>query len=574
MKTLLRIVLIGVLVSLPLLAAAGDDGSGATGSFSLGAWGTDATDSPDMVSEYEPDDGGPALKLDLASHGKVGSLFIESDIRHSNDAVTTVDFDIYRMVRSHTSYTKLLHRLGHDPMTNMEATSINGKVVFNTDHNPDTDYDLTFAVLHNRTEFQFPGAEMLTFAVEVRDQHREGHRQTFAVSHCDTCHVHSMSHPLNEHTTDGVLEIKGSWNSGSLTGRYTARQHRQNFQALSMTYDDALHPELRSPVFDDRLQYDSAEGQLPIDLWPDIDKNIARLDLQQSLGGTFHLTATGVWSETENKFTGLKANYNGYLATVAGRLSKSWRLRWRGRVYSLDNDDFFVQPNQRVGIAGPATGSTFAEMYDFDPDFTRQSALNRTVIQSAADVSYRLGHRAGTLKFTWNYTTRDRDNFAVTDNGDTKTTENVLGISWRAHLAKIWHLDARYLHGSVDHPFMSLNQQASTLESPPAANPWVADQYYQFQDARIGDGTASPSSWDRLKLAATVFLGQASNLTASYNWWSGDNSDGNLTDWSRTNQNFTIMFSNTPATQWTWFAGYAWNDSSLDAPTTIPIFDG
>ncbi len=89
-----------------------------------------------------------------------------------------------------------------------------------------------------------------------------------------------------------------------------------------------------------------------------------------------------------------------------------------------------------------------------------------------------------------------------------------------------------------------------------------------------GDGTASPSSWDRLKLGATVMLGHASNLNASYNWWSGDNSDGNLTDWSRTNQNFTVMFSNTPASQWTWFAGYAWNDSSLDAPTTIPIFDG
>ncbi|NOZ94972.1 MAG: hypothetical protein GXP47_09590 [Acidobacteria bacterium] len=573
MKILLRIVLIGVLLGVPLLAAAGDDGSGTAGSFSMGAWGTDTSGTPDMVSEYEPDTGGPALKLDLASHGKVGSLFIKSDVRHSDDSVTSLSFDIYRMVRSHTSYTKLLHRLGHDPMTNLEGTSINGKVVFNTDHNPTRDYDMTFAVLHNRTELQLPGAEMLTFAVELRDQHREGHRQAFAVSHCDTCHVNSMSHPLNEHTRDGVLEVKGSWGSGSLTGRYTARKLTQGFPSLTMAYDDALHPELRKPVFDDRLQYDSAEGPLPVDLWPDIDKNIARLDLQQSLGGTFHLTATGVWSETENKLTGLKANYDGYLATIAGRLSKSWRLRWRGRVYNLDNDDFFVQPNQRVGIAGPAEGRTYAEMYGIDPSFMRKSALNRTVIESAADLSWRLG-RSGTLKLTWSYQSQDRDSYVVTDSGDTTTTTNVLGISWRARLAKVWHLDARYQHAEIDNPFMALNQQASTLVTPPAANPWVADQYYQFQDARIGDGTASPSSWDRIRLAATVMIGHASNLTASYNWWSGDNSDGNLTDWSRTNQSFTIMFSNTPATRWTWFAGYAWNDSSLDAPTTIPIFDG
>ncbi len=571
MKTLLRIVLVGVLAGLPLLAAAGDEA--ATGTFQVGAWGMNTDGSPDMVTEYETNQGGPQLQFDLASHGTV-NLLVDATVRDSDDSEVSVDFDIRRMVRSHNSYTKLLHRLGHDPLTYMEGTSTNGKVVQHTDHNPWQDYDLTYAVLESRTEFQFPGAEMLTFGVLFRDQHREGHRQALVLSHCDTCHINGMNRPINEHTRDAGLEAKLSWNGGNVRARYTARRLRQNFRSLTFTYADALHPEKRLPLFDDRLQYDSAEGPLPVDLWPDIDKDIARLDIQQALGRSFFLTGTGVWSTTENRYTGLKASYSGYMATVAGRLGRNWRLRWRGRVYSLDNDDFFVDTNERTSIAGPTAGKTYRELYNFDPDFLRRSTLNRSAVESAADLSYRFGRAAGTLKFTWNYRSVDRDNFVVTDGGDTKTTTNLLGISWRARPARKWRLDARYRHASVDNPFMSLNQLASTWESPAYPNPFTSPQYFDFQDARIGDGTASPTSWDEFRVAATYNLSATSMFNATYRWWSGDNSDGDLTDWSRTNQSFTLMFSSTPISRWTWFAGYNWMDSSLDAPTTIPIFDG
>ncbi len=573
MKTLLRIVLVGALVGLPLLAVAGDEGT-TTSSFEMGAWGTTTSGSPDMVSEYEPNQGGPQFTLNLASHGDVGGLLLETDVRHSDDARTTFDFDIKRMVRSHTTYTKLLHRLGHDPLTYMEGTSTNGKVVQYEDHNPWRTYDLTYAVLHNRTEFQFPGAEMLTLAVEFRDQHREGHKQALVLSHCDTCHVNGMNRPVNEHTRDAALEAKLAWHSGGITARYTARKYRENYRSLSMTYDDALHPEKRLPLFDDRLQYDSAEGPQAVAMVPDIDKGIARLDLQQALGKGFYLTGTGVWSETENKYTGLKASYSGYMATVAGRLGKGWRFRWRGRVYTLDNDDFYVETNERTSVAGPTAGKTYRELYNFEPNFLRQSSLNRSTVESNADLSYRFGRKTGTLKFTWNYRSADRDHFAVTDSGDTTTTTNLLGISWRARPGKKWRLDARYRHASVDNPFMSLNQLASTFESPPYTNPFTSPQYFQFQDARIGDGTSLPSSWDEIRLAATFNMSATSMFNATYRWWSGDNSDGDLTDWSRTNQSFTVMFSSSPISKWTWFAGYNWLDSSLDAPTTIPIFDG
>ena len=63
-------------------------------------------------------------------------------------------------------------------------------------------------------------------------------------------------------------------------------------------------------------------------------------------------------------------------------------------------------------------------------------------------------------------------------------------------------------------------------------------------------------------------------LAASYQWWDGSNSEGDLTDWSRTNQTATVTLWSAPAATWDWYVAYAYQDSQLDAPACIPIFDG
>lgn len=573
MKATRRILLILALAALPFTVQADGDET-TSGSVTLGGWGASTSDSPDLVSEYEPNNGGPRLGLDLKSFRKGGSLLISAHGRHSNDVDAAVGFDIARTVRSHTTYTKLLHRFGHDPMNNLEAASTDGKVIFHTDHDPLMEYGIHYALLEHRTEIQLPSLPALTLAFEFRDQHREGHKQAYAVSHCDTCHVNSMNHPVNEHTTDATFEAKVGWHGGDLKARYTNRTLRQNYPNLTMTYDDAVHPELRVPIFDNRLQYDSAQGPLPVDLWPDIDKDIARLDLHLDNVGGFVVNAGGVWSETENKYTGLKADYSGYMVNAARRLGKSWRMTWRGRVYSIDNDKVYVDTNEPVAIAGPQTGLTFSEAYNFDADYWRLSSLNRDVLESTLDVSHRIGRKAGTVKLGWRFESIDREYFRVAP-GDTETTTNVLSLSWRARPAKGWNVRARYQHGNVDNPYLGLKLQASDFYTDPVPSAFTpgAPSYYQFHDARIGDGTASPASWDELRLGASYTL-SSTTVSGTYRWWDGVNTDGNLTDWSRTNQSFTLTLWSAPSEHWEWYLGYAWLDSQLDAPTTIPIFDG
>jgi hypothetical protein len=574
MKALLRLMLAMVVATLPMLAAAGDDEGTTTGHVVLGAWADQEEGLPDAVAEYEPTEGGPALGLMLSTHQSWGSMLIAAHGTHADNKDGILSFDIKRVLRSKTSYSNLIHRLGHDPMTNLEATSNNGKVVFHTDLAPQQEYDLTYSLLNHRTEIQLPSLPAMTLAVEYRHQKREGHRQAFTTSHCDTCHITSQPHPISERTSDATFEARVDWQGGSVKAALTSRELRQSYNNLWLTFDDALHPELQVPVFDNRLQYDSAEGIMPVDLWPDIDKDTTRIDLHLDNLGGFVVNGGAVWSETTNRYTGLESEYAGYALNAARRFDNGLRLRWRARVYSIDNDDYWVDTNERTTMAGPHAGSTYEDIYGINYDWWRLSALNRDVLESKIDLSYRISRKAGTLKLMWDYDTVDRDYYQVLP-GEFETTTHKLGLFWRARPAKGWKLNASLVHASVDNPYMLVNGACSTLESPGYPNPWSPEtpQYDDQHQAQIAETTASPSSWDEAKLGLSYTSGKTT-VSASYRLWDGDNQDGDLTDWSRTSETAMLTIWSAPDEIWEWYLAYAKQESALDAPMCIPIFDG
>ena len=132
-----------------------------------------------------------------------------------------------------------------------------------------------------------------------------------------------------------------------------------------------------------------------------------------------------------------------------------------------------------------------------------------------------------------------------------------------------------YEHGEADNAFSNVNGKFSTLVSQPVPSPFApgAAQYFQFQDARVAEGVASPSSWDELELRGAYTKGQRS-FSGAYRYWDGDNDEGDLTEWSRSLQALTLTYWATPAPKWQWHLAWAYNDAELEAPATIPLFDG
>ena len=592
MKFAIRTLLIVALVAMPLTGAAdeptkpfdqnlektlGDDFSqDFAGGFQMGGWGVEKEGSPDKVSEFEPNDGSPTLAFLADSHNDWGTLSLGFDFNHKNDNNGHLDFDLGRMVRSHTTYNKFLHREIHDHMENLEATSFNGKVVIHTDLDPFQEYGVNYQRFEHRTEFQFDMLSALTLAVEYRDQRRNGHKQAFTTSHCDTCHIKSQDHKVDERTRDAKFEAIVGWKGGSLVGSWNHRTLSNSPQSVDTLFDDAVHPEARSPVFDNRLQYDSDVGTVPADLWPNQEKSVGRLDLNLNSVGGFAINIGGVLQDSKNKYTGYRATYKGTALNAARGFGTKTRLRWRAKYYTLDNDDVWVDVNDRPGTAGPHAGLTYEDWTGQNFDHTRLSVMDRTVFESKLDLSYRMSRKAGTLRFAWDYSSKDRDHFEVLP-GETKTTKNTLGVYWRSRPAKSFKLNAYYKHSEITNPFMLIDGACSTLVSGSNSNPWDPDltaQYYEFQDARIAETTASPSSSDELKIGFTWMIGSRTTLSGTYKNWDGDNGDGDLTEWSRTSDNGVLTLWSGPTDTFSWYIGYAMTNSDLDAPVCIPVFDG
>jgi hypothetical protein len=583
MKAVKSFVLAALLAALPFAVAAedGENTNETNGSIEVGGLLTDVEGSPDMAAEFNTIEEGAVGKLNLETFGGWGSLDLDFKYAARDQNKGSLDFDIKRMVRSHNTYVKHPHRFGHDPMANLESTSRNGKVVRHTDYSPDQEYKIDYSVFYDRTELQFPGFRPLTLAVEYRDQRRNGHTQAFTTNHCDNCHIKSQTHRRDQQTTDGTLEAAVAFKSGVIRARYTDRSLTEAHPSVYGEFDNNLHPELQVPVFDNRMQYDDDVGVVPVDLKPEIDKNLTRLDFRFATKNGFALTANGVWAKTENKSTSEysgfptnEAEYSGYVVTAAKRFGNHLRLRWNGKVYQTETNSVWIEPIERVTPAGPHAGQTYYDVYGVRFDQWRDSVLNRDVLESKFDASYRFGRKLGTIRGFWNYKTIDREYYEVAP-GETKTTSNILGASYRMRPMKGLRLDAEYRYADINNPFMLVNGACSTLVSDRYPNPWSPEtpQYHDQHDTRIADVTASAASWQRAAFSLGWNFGQ-STLTGRYVYWDGTNTDGDLTDWSKNRQTATVTFWSPGGESWDWYVAWARQDMKLDAPACIPVFDG
>lgn len=564
-----------LVVGLPaLLVAQADDDGETTGVLQVGGWDASTSGSPDLVTEYEPDGGGLDLVLSLDSIQGWGATELDGRFRDEYDLDWELAFDVNRSVRSTTTLDRVLHRLGHESLEHFTAVTNHGRLTRHTDLAPRDVYEIDYQLLEHRTEIQPRRLSNLTLAFGYRQQDREGTRQATAVSHCDSCHVVSQSRPIDETTADAALEASWVWSSGRVGASFVSRELETTPTAISLLYDDALHPELRLPLFDNRVQYDSAQGPQPVDQRPDISKEVLRVDAELGQVGGFAVTGEGVWSTTENEMAGLEADYSGFLVTAWRSFAKRWDMRWRGRSYKLESDDVFVDAAEPLGVAGPQAGRTYRQIYGLDPDFLRRSSLDRDVFESKLDAGFDLGKKAGKARFFWEYEEIDRQNYAVAP-GQTSSATSVLGVSWRARPRKGWKTRLLVQHGETDDPFMLVNGSFSTLVSPAVPNPFdpAGAQYFESHDARIEDTTASPASWDEAEIRAS-YTGGDTSLSGSYKWWDGDNSEGDQTDWSRSHQAASLTLWSAPAPQWEWQAAYVWSSTELETPAAIPLFDG
>ncbi len=262
-----------------LLVIAPAAGQTVSGELEVAGRGASNDGNPARVAEYRTNTSGPELRVSLTAPLEKLYLEVSSHAREGNDQLHRLRFDLGRLVRSHTTFTKGVHRLEHDPLANLQGTVKDVVATWSTDLEPGRRYGIDWNVLENRTDLQLPGAGWLVVSAELREQWRKGHRQSLAMSHCSSCHVQSQGRQVDEHVRQAGLSARATFGGWSVVGSVGTRDFRERGATPVRLYEKVEQPALRTPLFTDRMQFGLADGALPYDRVPTTQKTLARVQI-------------------------------------------------------------------------------------------------------------------------------------------------------------------------------------------------------------------------------------------------------------------------------------------------------
>jgi hypothetical protein len=381
---------------------------------------------------------------------------------------------------------------------------------------------------------------------------------------------------VDEHTREAGLLARASFGSWSIVGTVASRDFSERGASPTRTYELAEHPAQRKPLFNDRVQYDSRNGALAYDVVPTTEKDIAKLEIANGNLGGFAVSLAGVKTDLTNTTTGNEVEYGGVTLLLGRRVGERGSFSLRARTYSIDSTDYFVDATEPVAVAGPYAGKTYRQQYGYDPDFLRQSAIDRSVTEALARYTQRLG-RGSSLTAQYDVRSIDRDTYEVAV-GETGTLEQKLRLTYSLRPAKGLALRASATYADIAHPFANIDGACNTepLQTTPTASPMTPGsvQYWQIHDARSADFSASPAAWAELKLGGTYQLGASSMAGLSVRWWDGDNTEQDLNEWSRTITAATATWNWAPAENSDIYVAATYGTRELEQHICIPLMDG
>lgn len=547
-----------------------------TGTVTVGGRAVNDHGAAERAAEYLPTTSGPELLVALEAAFDKFYLAMFSDAREGHDQVHHLRVELNRLVRAHTSYTRLPHRLVHDPLLNLRGTVKPPVVTWSTDHDPTARYRVNYDLLDHRTDLQLPQAGWLTVSALYREQWREGHRQALTMSKCATCHVESRTRAVDERTRDAGLSARAELGSWNLEGSWVARDFKERGPAPTNLFELAEQPALRQPFFNDRIWFDSRNGRLPYDVVPSSEKSTAKVKLGNPNLGGFSISFSGVSTDLKNLDTGNRVDFDGLALAVGRRLSRKGTFAFRARSYTIDSTDYFVDVPEPKAVAGPYAGKSYFERYGFQPDFLRQSTIDREVVEASARLSYRLGKKSSLIG-EYLFQNIDRDHYQVAP-GKTDTLSQRLKLAYSARPARGVHLRLEGIAADIRRPYMTLNTacQAGPLQTTPAPSALAPGsvQYYEIYRSRIGDMAASPSSYVELRGSAGLALGSNANASLTVHWWDGDNTDQDLTNWSRTSTAVTAQVGWAVGASTQMYLAGSQGKREMESWVCVPLMDG
>jgi hypothetical protein len=479
--------------------------------------------------------------------------------------------DFNRHVKIDLRYTRMPHRLDHDPMTNLDA-GIANFIVRHTDTDPNAVYNMGRNELNFRTEI-VPNWEHIRFLLAYRHDSREGTRQIISGSKCANCHQVSKTRDMDRRTRDFTAGAKLTFDKVTFDYTYLNRDFVENAAAPTLLLDQALHPASLADVFTNRVQFDADAGPLPIDAVPSSKKESHIAKAQVTLPQSASLQGKYVHSSITNRSVQLNLKQDTYVGRFVMPVGRLAVIKADVRHMNIDNDSVFVEVLEPVANAGPLAGKTFTQAYPQfgEASFTRESALSRSPTDFSVDFTVRPKKRT-TLRIGYEYEKVSRDYFEVD-----KTTSNKVLFAVRSRPNKEVRLRGRVASEWINDPFTYLHAAIPDVVQPgpsPGATPFFGLQYFEMYDARLANLSNQPTRDSLAEGSITWSPSPKASVSAQYRWRGASNDDLNYSEWDKSVHVPGVDFWYAPSPKWNVAAGYNYRKEKTKTLFSILDFAG
>ena len=517
----------------PTAAMSGPSWEGIFG-FGGSGWSTDG--NQDRVAEYQVTDQDALASLRALAWGEKNGFRYDltaisgGDARNQNYA-GFVDFN--RILKAHVTYRSLPHQLDHDPLDYVDGGSGTGGtfIVRHDDTDPTANYEMRYGTLEAGVDLNFKN---VTFFLGHERQTRGGSHQVMTVAHCANCHTVAFTKQYEELTRTLSAGARLTLSALTLEYAFTNRDYEDAGANPLYQFDDAVQPATLQDIFLNRVQYDDANGLLPVSSDPSTHKFSNTVKGRLAIGDA-SLTGNFTQSRTENTDQNLAYDYTGGFSRLFVPIGQKMSIRGDFRRYSIDNDSVFVNVVEQTTPAGLSAGLTYPQAFpnDFPTtfDFVRDSSLNRTPTEFGLELGVQPAKRTF-LRFGYGWQALEREFYEVD-----KTVTNTVYVAGRSTLGKKANTRFRVQFEDTKDPFLHHQAAIPAVLQPsmsPGNSPLTGLQYYTMYEARQADLTSFPSRNLFVEGMITATPTERLAITGHYRWRDSENDELNYSQWGRT----------------------------------------
>ena len=416
--------------------------------------------------------------------GDNSSLNLSGKFYHKDEQSYYAGLDLGRIVRTKFKSSRFIHRLDHDPLTNVDPDPEAQHEFPFVDSNPDDVYTTTRTEIINKTDIVIPSFPNLKIKSQVRYVHENGSQQARTSDHCTVCHIEAQTQGIDQKTRDFIIGAE-----------YKTKGVAVSYSHLGRSFENKTSPiyhEYTNPY--GSLLFSGTQEFAHI---PDSEKNADTLKAKVNAVKNASLFGSYTIAKIKNKNNNGDADIKNFLSRFRALLGKGFNLTLRYASNKYENN---LDPD-----------------YAFNSDTLVANHLSKDGYTLGADASYRIPKqkihlRAGldysSLKRNYSWATEvEEEEKDIMDKylKEMKTTAYRFGVTFYPSLKIKGFL--RYKGKSIENP---LGVPSLAEENPvdPTTERFMTNLY---TDISLFSAGISVTPANRFSLTANYFLNSGKN---------------------------------------------------------------